>query len=334
MRVLIFGVSSRGEAIFSTPLVRALKTLPAVPVVCYAMPKSWWPGFEENPYIDQLLEPGEVNFSHLRRAGYDYIVVLGERRLVRLRFAALLTGVSWIRVPPHRWAQWLLVRLGINKLNPLHRADRMVKAVASLGAKQDELGLDYFIPEKDNVPATWLPPGFTREFVLLAMDAPYATRRLPVNRIIELCDKINKPVILTGTRENDSDAQVVENFFQRHAASDSFEEGLEALNKKTVVYNGCGKFNDNQLASLAQQALCVFTFDSEMVPVASAFRKQIFLILGNTVPLFGDYPYQTRFVILQNNKLTCRPCSSRGYSKCPKGHFKCMEDVVFDFYIS
>jgi heptosyltransferase-2 len=31
--------------------------------------------------------------------------------------------------------------------------------------------------------------------------------------------------------------------------------------------------------------------------------------------------------ILQVNKLRCRPCSKIGYSKCPLGHFKCMEKI-------
>jgi ADP-heptose:LPS heptosyltransferase len=34
-------------------------------------------------------------------------------------------------------------------------------------------------------------------------------------------------------------------------------------------------------------------------------------------------PYE----ILQVNKLKCRPCSKIGYDKCPRGHFKCMENI-------
>jgi len=25
--------------------------------------------------------------------------------------------------------------------------------------------------------------------------------------------------------------------------------------------------------------------------------------------------------------LSCRPCSKLGFSKCPKGHFRCMEEI-------
>jgi len=36
-------------------------------------------------------------------------------------------------------------------------------------------------------------------------------------------------------------------------------------------------------------------------------------------------------IILENNNLNCRPCSKLGYNKCPKGHFKCMEEIDFSF---
>ncbi len=67
--------------------------------------------------------------------------------------------------------------------------------------------------------------------------------------------------------------------------------------------------------------------------IAAAYKKQIFSIWGNTIPLFGSYPYKTKFVVFENNKLNCRPCSKTGYNKCPKGHFKCMNGIVFDFYL-
>ncbi|MGE0567204.1 MAG: glycosyl transferase, partial [Bacteroidia bacterium] len=31
--------------------------------------------------------------------------------------------------------------------------------------------------------------------------------------------------------------------------------------------------------------------------------------------------------IFENNNLSCRPCSKLGYAKCPKTHFKCMNEI-------
>jgi hypothetical protein len=31
--------------------------------------------------------------------------------------------------------------------------------------------------------------------------------------------------------------------------------------------------------------------------------------------------------IFETKGLRCRPCSKIGYQKCPKGHFKCMQEI-------
>jgi heptosyltransferase-2 len=61
--------------------------------------------------------------------------------------------------------------------------------------------------------------------------------------------------------------------------------------------------------------------------IAAALKKYVISIWGNTVPEFGMYPYQTEHVILENNTLSCRPCSKIGHHHCPKKHFKCMQDI-------
>ena len=326
MKILICCASSLGDVLFSTPLIRALKVCLDDPEIHYALPKRWQPALQENPYVDKI-----VAIKGLHRYlgdGYDYMVDLGFHFWLRLgRFA----GVPVRGYTRPWWQQWLLVNMGINKLKNVHVVDRMMQTVAPLGVYKDALGLDYFIPDSDVVPPEWLPPDFQKGFVLFSLHAPYSTRKLPVERMIELCDRINKPVVLVGDKSDIRRGEEVARFFQRSESGHPMEEGLEALNKKAIVYNGCGKFNMNQVASLVQQAARVFTFDSDIVAVASAFRKPVCLVLGNTVSLFGRYPYHTKFVVLENNKVHCRPCTSRGFSKCPKGHFKCMREVGLDF---
>ncbi len=150
--------------------------------------------------------------------------------------------------------------------------------------------------------------------------------------MIELCDRINKPIILLGAQEDAELGEIISRFFVRSVSS-GLEEGLTKLNKKSIVHNACGKLNFNQMASVMKQARGVFTFDSDFVPVASAFRKEIFGLWGNTILLFGRYPYHTKFTVLESSGVSCRPCSSNGFTKCPKRHFRCMNDITFDFYL-
>ena len=62
---------------------------------------------------------------------------------------------------------------------------------------------------------------------------------------------------------------------------------------------------------------------SVVVPVLTFF--------GSTVKEFGFAPYKNKNLILENNSLTCRPCSHIGRNKCPKKHFNCMIKLSPEF---
>jgi ADP-heptose:LPS heptosyltransferase len=151
--------------------------------------------------------------------------------------------------------------------------------------------------------------------------------------MIELCDKINKPIVLLGGKEDEENGEKIKSFFERNEGSKNFEKGLEELGKKTMIYNACGLYNLNQSASLLKSARYVFAHDTGLMHIAAALKKEVFSIWGSTIPAFGMYPYRTKFTIFENSKLDCRPCSKIGFDKCPKGHFKCMKEMVFDFYL-
>jgi ADP-heptose:LPS heptosyltransferase len=91
----------------------------------------------------------------------------------------------------------------------------------------------------------------------------------------------------------------------------------------------CGKLNLNQSASIILQANKVITSDTGLMHIAAAYKKDIISLWGNTIPEFGMGPYLAgkNSQILEVKGLSCRPCSKLGYKKCPKGHFKCMNDI-------
>jgi ADP-heptose:LPS heptosyltransferase len=202
-----------------------------------------------------------------------------------------------------------------------------------LGIKGDSLGLDYFIPEEDVVDISELPDAFQQGYVAYAIGGQHNTKILPVNRMIKLCDKINKPIVLLGGKEDFKNGELIAKFFRKTSESAPYEDSLIELNKKTEVFNACGKYSLNQSASVLKQSRVVFSHDTGLMHIAAALKKEVFSIWGSTIPEFGMYPYRTKFTILENNKLGCRPCSKIGYPKCPLKHFKCMNDIVFDFYI-
>jgi heptosyltransferase-2 len=50
-------------------------------------------------------------------------------------------------------------------------------------------------------------------------------------------------------------------------------------------------------------------------------------IFGSTVRELGYYPDYSDAVIVENEELTCRPCSHNGLKSCPRKHFRCMNEI-------
>jgi len=323
VKILVIRFSSIGDIVLTTPVVRCLKTQLDAVEIHYATKPQFKSLFEENPYIDKMhyLTGSLRDFiAELRKENFDYIIDLHHN--LRTTIIKLSLSVKSYRFNKLNWKKWLLVNLKINQMPALHIVDRYLETTRKLGIKNDSLGLDYFIPEKDEVPLNWLPESYRNGYVAYAIGAQHATKKLPLKRMIELCEKINRPVVLLGGKEDAENGERIEAAFNR-------SEGTG----KTIIYNACGKYNLNQSASLVKQAKIVFSHDTGLMHIAAAFKKEVFSIWGNTVPDFGMYPYRTRYTSLENNHLSCRPCSKIGYSKCPKGHFKCMNENPFDFYL-
>lgn len=333
-KVLIIRFSSIGDIVLTTPVIRALKTqLPDVELH-YATKKQFHAILENNPYVDKVhvLEDklGEL-IKSLQSESFDYIIDLHNN--LRTRIIKMRLNKPSGTFDKLNYQKWLKVNLKIDKLPNIHIVDRYLDAAKALGIKKDGSGLDYFIPEQDEVSKDSLPESHRDGYVAYVIGAQHQTKKLPINRMIELCDKINKPIVIVGGPDDVEDANKIASFFHRSPNSADYEEKLKELGKKAIIFNACGKYNLNQSASLVKQADYVFSHDTGLMHIAAAFKKNIFSIWGNTIPSFGMYPYKTKFTVLENNKVDCRPCSKIGYQKCPKGHFKCMNDIVFDFYL-
>lgn len=335
MKILVLRFSSIGDIVLTTPVIRCLKTQLSGCEVHYCTKKGYASLLQANPYIDKLhlLEDSLDHLIHkLKKEKFDYIIDLHNN--LRTRIIKLRLGTKAGSLDKLNYEKWLIVNFKINKLPNRHIVDRYLDVAAPLGIQNDDEGLDYFIPEKDVVENNWLPDTHRNGYVAYALGAQHNTKKLPVRRMIELCDKINKPVVLLGGKEDAEDARQIEDFFLRRDSGAAYEEGLrDELNKKTTIFNACGKFNLNQSASLVKGASYVFTHDTGLMHIAAAFKKHIFSIWGNTIPEFGMYPYQTKFTVFEKKGLKCRPCSKIGYSKCPQTHFMCMNGIVFDFYL-
>ena len=312
-KFLILRFSSIGDIVLTTPVIRCLKQQYPDAEVHYATKKSHQSIIENNPYIDKVfvLEKSLNDLlKQLKSERYDYIIDLHNN--LRTTILKLRLGVKSFKFDKLNFQKWILVKFKKNIMPNVHIVDRYMKTVESLGVKNDNKGLDYFIPEQDEMPLDWLPENFRNGYAVYAIGGQHETKRLPLPKMIELCQTIQLPLVLIGGKE---DAVI--------------SEQLSVISEIAPIFDTCGKCNLNQSASIIKNASIVYTHDTGMMHVAAALKKKVISIWGNTVPAFGMYPYQTDFEVIEHPDLHCRPCSKIGYEKCPLGHFKCMNELKF-----
>jgi ADP-heptose:LPS heptosyltransferase len=316
MKILIVRFSSIGDIVLTTPVVRCLKTQIDNAEIHYVTKVQYQSILQNNPYLDKIffLKESLTELIHdLKKEKYDVIIDLHNN--LRTRLLKWCVGKRSFSFNKLNVEKWLMVNFKINHLPDRHVVDRYLETAGPLGVKNDALGLDYFIPEKDEVPWDWMPETHRQGFVAYAIGGQHETKKLPAVRMIELCKKINKPIVLLGGKED-------------------FESG-ERLKRQLeeLIFNTCGKLNLNQSASLIKKSSCVFSHDTGLMHIAAALKKEVYSIWGNTIPAFGMYPYRTKFHTLENSEINCRPCSKIGFDKCPKGHFNCMNELKFEFQL-
>ncbi len=312
VKILIIRLSSIGDIVLTSLVVRCLKNQIENAEIHFATKQQYVCILNSNPYIDKV-HALEENLGDLIREisseKFDYIIDLHHNfRSTRLKQNIKAKSYS---VNKLNWQKMLLILFKINLLPHKHIVDRYLETAAPLHIKNDGKGLDYFIPEKDEFKKADLPAPFQNGYVAFIIAGTYTTKKLPIEKISEICQKTNYPVILLGGKTE-------------------FDVGEKVLSQsKGNVLNYAGKITLNKSASLVRDAKVVLTNDTGLMHIAAAFQKKILSFWGNTVADFGMDPYQPHpaSMRLEVENLKCRPCSKLGFRKCPKKHFKCMNEI-------
>lgn len=315
VKILIIRFSSIGDIVLTTPVIRCLKEQFNGDVeIHYLTKKQYKTVVAENPHLTKIhtIEKSTNEIvEELKVLKFDYVIDL-HKNLRSKRIIKTLKCISF-SFDKVNYQKWLLTTFKVDKLPKVHIVDRYLDTVKHFDVKNDNKGLDYFIGENDKVNLSELPTAHQNGYVAFAIGAQHFTKRLPTHKIISICKKINLPIILLGGKEDAITA----------------EEIVKAVG--ATVFNACGKFSINQSASLVKQCKALITHDTGLMHIGAALGVKIVSVWGNTVPAFGMYPYYPnnpeKFTIVENNNLSCRPCSKIGHDKCPKKHFKCMEEI-------
>ncbi len=310
-RVLVVRLSSIGDVLLTTPVVRALHR--AGWEVHYLTQEAYGPLLRHNPYIHTLhrvkhrraVGPAAV---HLRAYRFDWVVDLHKNwASYRLRMRLRRPTVGYDKAEFRRW--WITQ---VNRrLRVPHVVHRYMAAVQPLGAEWDGEGLDFFFPPKYQLPENLLPPEWRgRPFGVVVMGAAHATKRIPPAKVLEFLRAAQWPVVLLGGTDVAREASQV---------AEAYPSALN-LGGRTDLYAS---------ADIIRRSRWVLTPDTGMMHLAAALRRPIISVWGSTSPRLGMAPFLDDPAprIVEHPTLACRPCHRLGRRKCPKGHFRCMLEL-------
>ncbi|NQU84133.1 MAG: glycosyltransferase family 9 protein [Mariniphaga sp.] len=315
MKYLVIRLSSIGDIVLTTPVIRCLKQQVEGVEIHYVVKKKHACILKANPYITKIYTLGEKLsdlMDDLNKVQFDYIIDLHQNiRSNRIKSRIKIPAFSFNKL---NYQKWLIVNLKINKLPNKHVVDRYIETLSVFDVKNDNKGLDYFIPEEDQFDFQKLPQVFGNGYIAFVIAGTYYTKKLPNDKILEICKQTDKPVILLGGNEETTEGELIAAMYPER------------------VINFCGKTTLGESADIVKNAKIVLSNDTGLMHIAAAFKKKILSFWGNTIPEFGMLPYlpDSASKIMENNDLNCRPCSKLGFDKCPKKHFNCMANLNQD----
>jgi len=328
MKILLIRLSSLGDIVLTTPVPRLLKKKFPKSEVHFITKAEYSDIYNNNNNVNKVIHLQKnlkKTISILRSEKYDLIIDLHNN--IRSNFIKFSLGVKNFTYNKQSFRRWLKTNFKID-IKIRHISESYIDTLNKLGINNDNNGLDIYLHEKDMIDLDKLPHQFRNGFYVLVLGGKHKTKRLPVKKSIELCDKINKPIILVGGKNEYKDSVEIENFF--NSDLDTNNTISDILNKKTLIHNLCGKLSIMESAWILKLANVVYSNDTGFMHIAAALKKRVVSIFGSTHPSLGFYPYKTNFYVYQNTRLNCRPCTKIGSSECPAGHFKCMYELKFD----
>lgn len=308
-KLLIVRLSSLGDILLTTPLIRTIKKKYPDIETDFLLRKEYYDLLKLNPYINNihLFDNDESETNKLRsviqKNNYDLVINLQNN----IRSKKLLKNhdSEIVSYKKNNFKKFLLVRFKINKLkNAPPVSEKYARTIKDF--ELDNEGLDLFTNNESFHFDT-----DTKNLVGLCPGAKHFTKRWSKNYFIKLGNLLEQngyQVVLFGGK---NDKQLCNEI-------------------KSELSNAINLSNDDDiLQTAADMKMCktIFCNDSGLMHTATAAKVPVIAFFGSTVREFGFTPYKSKSIVLENNNLSCRPCSHIGRGKCPKKHFKCMLDI-------
>jgi ADP-heptose:LPS heptosyltransferase len=309
-KILVIRISSLGDVLLTTPLLRALKKKFPDKSFSFLVEDNFADALCYNPNLDRVFhyskkDRGKGIVADLKTQNFDFVIDLQNNlRSKQIVKELKLPSVKFVKPTIEKF---LLVQFKINFLKQNKSIPEYYAKSISEDFVLDEFGLDFYLDDGRKAGNN----GISKR-IGFCPGSQHFTKQYPAEYFIELgktlTDKGFEIVLLGGKSDREICSRV-----------------------SSEIPNATDSSNDNDLFALAREmekCEAVICNDSGLMHLATAVGTPTVAIFGSTVKEFGFAPYKSKSIVIENNSLNCRPCSHIGKAKCPKNHFKCMLDLT------
>jgi len=308
-KLLIVRLSSFGDILLTTPLIRSVKNSYPDLKIDFALREEYRDLLKFNPYLNELhLYSGKYKsnpllLQKLNENEYDLVIDLQNN----LRSRQLLRGFrkSKILFNKRNLDKFLLVHFKINRLKDATSIPERY-AQTLLDLELDNKGLDLFT--KNETSHLLLNKN---NLIGLCPGSKHFTKMWPAEYFIELGNLLQQNGYKIAVFGGKDDKQMCEYI------NSNLNDSINLCNDNDIL----------QTAADIKICKAIYCNDSGLMHAASAVGVPVISIFGSTVKEFGFSPYNCKNLILENNSLSCRPCTHIGRANCPKKHFNCMKQI-------
>lgn len=311
-KVLIIRFNSIGDIILISPVVKLLYD--SGYQVDFLVKKNYSAVLEHNPYLNNIhLFEGQLSecVRKLQTENYTYIIDLHNN--LRSNLLSIRLPFKTLRLKKDRVSDFLMVNFGFGKTAKKHIVNRFVDVVKPIVNKfeLESIQTDYYYTQ--DYDTTVLP----EDYIAISVATAFETKNIPLQKLVDLINEVDANFVLLGAPKDIDKA-----------------EYITGRTSREKVISLVGECSLNQTAHVIYASRFIISGDSGLMHMAAALKKPVVAIFGSTHPLLGYTPFyglkNIEHYLIQNNNISCRPCTRQGRNTCPKGHFKCMNDISVD----
>lgn len=329
-KILIIRLSSIGDILLSSPLIRCLRNKFPNSQIDFLVRNDYSELVKYNPHINTVIEfDTRGGFNSLKKLTHqlkqeNYNVVLDIHNSLRSRYIRYFSKPQSVHIVDKRTpARFCLVNFKVNLYKKdVPVAERYIETAKELGVENDTIGLEVYIQDnQQNKIAEKLLQLRSSDIKMIVGVAPAAkhnTKKWQAGKYVELLSRL----------ASEQDALILAfGGIEDKKEIDDIVNKVNEISNKQAALNFAGELSLLENAAALDYCNVVITNDTGLMHLAAARKKKVVALFGPTVREFGFFPYGTENIVIENKTLRCRPCSHIGSKACPNKHFKCMEDI-------